>query len=151
MHLRCPHCQNPIEIADVPSATEITGPGCGSSFTFDPYATTSKAPPAQRIGKFEVLTLLGEGAFGSVFKARDAERMGVLQGVGDVGDQLGGFVERQASCRQDVPERQAFDEIADQIRSAVVDADFVDRDDRRESQLGDGAGFAQETIDILRA
>jgi hypothetical protein len=26
----------------------------------------------------------------------------------------------------------------------------MDGDDRRESQLGDGAGFAQETIDVLR-
>jgi hypothetical protein len=32
-----------------------------------------------------------------------------------------------------------------------VDADFVDGDDRWESQLGDGAGFAQETIDVLRS
>jgi serine/threonine protein kinase len=73
MHLRCPHCQNPIEIVDVPSATEISCPGCGSSFIFDPYATSSQAPPAQRIGKFEILTLLGEGNFGSVLKARDTE------------------------------------------------------------------------------
>ena len=77
--------------------------------------------------------------------------MGVLQGVGDVGDQPGGFVERQAPAGQDVGERQAFDEIAHEVGYAVVDADFVDGDDRREAQLGDGAGFAQETIDILRA
>ena len=44
MHLRCPHCQNPIEIADVPSGGEIICSGCGSSFTFDPYATSSDAP-----------------------------------------------------------------------------------------------------------
>jgi hypothetical protein len=32
-----------------------------------------------------------------------------------------------------------------------VDADLVDGDDRREAQLGDSAGFAQEAIDILWA
>ncbi|MBM3994094.1 MAG: serine/threonine protein kinase, partial [Planctomycetes bacterium] len=73
MHLQCPHCKNPIELVDIPISGEITCAGCGSSFNFDPYATLSLAPSAQRIGKFEILTVLGEGAFGTVFKARDTE------------------------------------------------------------------------------
>jgi formylglycine-generating enzyme required for sulfatase activity/tRNA A-37 threonylcarbamoyl transferase component Bud32 len=74
MHLCCPHCQNPIELADVPSSGEITCTGCGSSFHIDPYATRSEAVSAgQRLGKFELLTWLGQGAFGAVYKARDTE------------------------------------------------------------------------------
>ena len=74
MQLCCPQCQNPIELADVPSNGEITCAGCGSSFHVDPYATRSVASAeGKRLGKFELLSWLGQGAFGSVFKARDNE------------------------------------------------------------------------------
>src|SRR5450631_120467 len=74
MHLRCPHCQNPIELADVPSGGEITCAGCGSSFQLDKFATATWDGPAKKfIGKFEVLATVGQGAFGTVLKARDTE------------------------------------------------------------------------------
>src|SRR5688572_3980783 len=74
MHLCCPHCQNPIEIADLPSSGEITCAGCGSSFQLANFSTATWDRPAhQRIGKFEVLGTLGHGAFGTVLKAQDTE------------------------------------------------------------------------------
>jgi serine/threonine protein kinase len=74
MHLRCPHCQNPIEIADVPSSGDITCPGCGSSFQVAGLSTiTWDGPTKKRIGKFEILSTVGHGAFGTVFKASDTE------------------------------------------------------------------------------
>ena len=76
MHLRCPHCHNPIEIADAAPAGEITCVGCGSSFqvgNFSAATATFTAPANKRIGKFEVLGVLGQGAFGTVVKARDTE------------------------------------------------------------------------------
>jgi len=74
MHICCPNCQNPIELADVPSSGEIACTSCGSSFHLDPNATRSEATVAgKRLGKFQLVTWLGQGAFGSVFKARDTE------------------------------------------------------------------------------
>ena len=75
MHLRCPHCQNPIELADLPSGGEITCAGCGSSFKLADFASTATWDKAagKRLGKFEVLSTLGHGAFGTVLKAHDIE------------------------------------------------------------------------------
>jgi serine/threonine protein kinase len=74
MHLRCPHCRNPIELADLPSGGEITCAGCGSSFQLANFSTaTWEKPASKRIGKFEVLGTVGHGAFGTVLKAHDTE------------------------------------------------------------------------------
>ena len=74
MHLRCPHCQNPIELADLPSGGDVTCAGCGSSFQLTDSSTVSWNGLAnKRLGKFEVLATVGHGAFGTVLKARDTE------------------------------------------------------------------------------
>ena len=74
MHLRCPHCRNPIEVADLPSAGEITCAGCGSSFQLASFSTaTCDGPARKRIGKFDIISTVGHGAFGTVLKAHDAE------------------------------------------------------------------------------
>lgn len=74
MHVRCPHCHNGIEIADLPEGGEIACAGCGSSFQLASMATASWQQPENKcIGKFEVLSTLGQGAFGTVVKARDTE------------------------------------------------------------------------------
>lgn len=74
MHIRCPHCQNPIEVADVPSGGEITCAGCGSTFQLEAPSTASAAAGStQRLGKFDLIAPLGQGAFGIVYKAHDTE------------------------------------------------------------------------------
>ena len=73
MHLSCPHCHNPIELADVPDRGEITCAGCGSSFNLDKLSTANWKNESKRIGKFEVLSTVGQGAFGTVLKAHDSE------------------------------------------------------------------------------
>jgi hypothetical protein len=62
MYVRFPHCRNPIELADVPEAGEISCAGCGSSFNFDPYAASSQTAPAKRLGKFEIVSHSAEKA-----------------------------------------------------------------------------------------
>jgi WD40 repeat protein/tRNA A-37 threonylcarbamoyl transferase component Bud32 len=74
MHILCPHCKNPIEVLKLSSTEEITCAACGSSFRLDQSSTTGWSSTAgTRVGRFEVLDTVGQGAFGTVLKARDPE------------------------------------------------------------------------------
>ncbi|MCA9211435.1 MAG: protein kinase [Planctomycetales bacterium] len=74
LHIRCPHCQNPVELVEEGAISEVLCPSCGSPFGLvDDSERTYQARSDQRIGHFQLLDKVGMGAFGSVWSARDTE------------------------------------------------------------------------------
>ncbi len=68
--LRCPHCHNPIQLADGHS-DEVLCPACGHTFRLGEAHATTGAAPMRPLGKFQLLERIGAGGFGAVWKALD--------------------------------------------------------------------------------
>jgi serine/threonine-protein kinase len=68
--VRCPHCHNPIQLADNGSE-EVLCPGCGSAFRIRDARQTTTTGAMRPLGKFQLLERVGLGAFGAVWRARD--------------------------------------------------------------------------------
>jgi serine/threonine protein kinase len=72
MHIRCPHCRGAIDVVEEISFTDVTCPSCGSNFSLvGNEATQPYHGRPRRIAHFDLLQLVGQGAFGAVWKARD--------------------------------------------------------------------------------
>lgn len=74
MHIRCPHCQQRIEVLEDDPLVEVDCPSCNSCFSVaGGSCETTGAMQTRTIGHFELLNELGRGAFGSVWRAHDSE------------------------------------------------------------------------------
>ncbi len=72
VRLDCPHCGNRINLVDI-DHPEVTCASCGSIVTLGgegPHSVPIREIP-KKIGRFEVVSFLGSGGFGTAYRAHD--------------------------------------------------------------------------------
>ncbi|MFO0846495.1 MAG: serine/threonine-protein kinase [Gemmataceae bacterium] len=74
MHVICPNCNDTIDVPETATLTGLVCPSCGSDVRPPSGSTTGwAAPEVERVGRFRLLAVAGQGAFGAVYRAEDTE------------------------------------------------------------------------------
>ena len=75
MQIRCPHCHQPIDLVNDDPSGDMTCESCGSGFNLasDGETVADDGSHAKSVGHFTLVDRLGQGAFGSVWKALDTD------------------------------------------------------------------------------
>ena len=139
IHVRCPHCRNPIELVPPEGATEITCPSCGSSFKLavDPLSGKTAAVKDDKrglrhIAQLELLEKVGAGAFGTVYKAHDTKLDRIVaikvprRGQLDPEDIDKFLREARAAAQLKHPHIVAIHEVGIKGDLAYIASDFID-------------------------
>lgn len=104
IRLRCPHCQNPIELVLDAAATDVVCPSCRSSVRLSAPLGDANLPLPRTFGRFVLVEVAGRGAFGTVFRAHDLQlRRDVALKV----PHAGGFTDDETKRRFDREARNA--------------------------------------------
>ncbi len=149
MHVRCPHCHQPIEIVKDESLQDVICPSCGSGFNLlggereSAAATgTFHREPAKTIGHFELYEHLGQGQFGSVYKGHDTKLDRTVAVKIPRQDQLGTdgaeqfFREARAAAQLRHPNIVGVHEVGSENDTVFIVSDFVEGVDLAEWLTG---------------
>lgn len=133
MHVRCPHCHNPIEILDEASLSDIPCPSCGSSFSLVKLDDTGTyRPKTEKLGHFVLQEQLGVGAFGTVWRAQDTHLDRTVavkvprKGQLDVDETEKFFREARAAAQLRHPNIVSVHEVGREGDTVYIVSDLVD-------------------------
>ncbi len=75
VHVRCPHCHNPVEVPVAADLASVDCPVCGNDFSLICPEETVAFPEVGRktVGAYQLLDRVGMGRFGEVWKALDTK------------------------------------------------------------------------------
>src|SRR5262245_4541230 len=74
MQILCPTCKDSIALEPAQNLQKIVCPSCGSAIRLENLTTLDwQTVAGQKVGRFELLDTVGQGAFGTVYRAHDPE------------------------------------------------------------------------------
>ena len=150
MRIRCPHCHNPIDVADETPLKEILCPSCGSSFSLIGDDTTeTHRTESRRLAHFELVRELGIGKFGSVWLAHDTKLDRTVaikiprKGALDVEETELFLRDARAAAQLEHPNIVSVHEIGREDDTVYIVSDYVEGANLRESLSGQKLSFRE--------